>query len=256
MNTQSSADLGNDLSILINTSLVDVVTQKIRANIYTGKYEAGKKLIVREIAEEFGVSHTPVKDALNRLVAEGYVEAPPRKSMRVRTYSKATIIDSLLARLMCEVFSAEEIIKAASQHPEICAELQEIIAGLRLLGSQKEKMSYESYVDLGNRFHDCYMRHCNNEKIYTFYRMIDTTRESWFTYLDINHSPLDSNVVSKNLCEHQEIMDAIIALDYPRFIRAVFCHIFRIAEDNVSDDESRKKLEQFQAFREKMKINP
>ena len=75
MNTVQNIECVTDLSLLVNTSLVDVVADKIRQNIYTGKYEAGKKLIVRELSEEFGVSHTPVKDALNRLISEGYVEA-------------------------------------------------------------------------------------------------------------------------------------------------------------------------------------
>ena len=74
MNTVQNIECITDLSLLVNTSLVDVVADKIRQNIYTGKYEAGKKLIVRELSEEFGVSHTPVKDALNRLISEGYVE--------------------------------------------------------------------------------------------------------------------------------------------------------------------------------------
>ena len=77
MNTVQNIECVTDLSLLVNTSLVDVVADKIRQNIYTGKYEAGKKLIVRELSEEFGVSHTPVKDALNRLISEGYVEALP-----------------------------------------------------------------------------------------------------------------------------------------------------------------------------------
>ena len=54
----------------VSYSLVDVVTDKIRSNIFSGKYLPGKKLVVREISEELGVSHTPLKDSLNRLVSE------------------------------------------------------------------------------------------------------------------------------------------------------------------------------------------
>ena len=53
----------------VSCSLVDVVTDRIRSNIFSGKYLPGMKLVVREISEELGVSHTPVKDALNRLVS-------------------------------------------------------------------------------------------------------------------------------------------------------------------------------------------
>ena len=69
-----------NLEQYVSVSLVDVVTEKIRSNIYSGKYLPGQRLVVREISEELGVSHTPVKDALNRLVSEGYVVALPRRS--------------------------------------------------------------------------------------------------------------------------------------------------------------------------------
>ena len=41
MNTVQNIECVTDLSLLVNTSLVDVVADKIRQNIYTGKYEAG-----------------------------------------------------------------------------------------------------------------------------------------------------------------------------------------------------------------------
>ena len=53
MNTVQNIECVTDLSLLVNTSLVDVVADKIRQNIYTGKYEAGKKLSVRELSEAY-----------------------------------------------------------------------------------------------------------------------------------------------------------------------------------------------------------
>ena len=137
MNTVQNIECVTDLSLLVNTSLVDVVADKIRQNIYTGKYEAGKKLIVRELSEEFGVSHTPVKDALNRLISEGYVEALPRRSMVVRTYTNAELLDALEARMMCEVFYADAIIEMSKGHPELVKELKEVMATTRRLVAER-----------------------------------------------------------------------------------------------------------------------
>ena len=137
MNTVQNIECVTDLSLLVNTSLVDVVADKIRQNIYTGKYEAGKKLIVRELSEEFGVSHTPVKDALNRLISEGYVEALPRRSMVVRTYTNVELLDALEARMMCEVFYADAIIEMSKGHPELVRELKEVMATTRRLVAER-----------------------------------------------------------------------------------------------------------------------
>ena len=149
MNTVQNIECVTDLSLLVNTSLVDVVADKIRQNIYTGKYEAGKKLIVRELSEEFGVSHTPVKDALNRLISEGYVEALPRRSMVVRTYTNAELLDALEARMMCEVFYADAIIEMSKGHPELVKELKEVMATTRRLVAERGEHLKEKF-DLEN----------------------------------------------------------------------------------------------------------
>ena len=93
----------SDLSQYTSTSLVEIVTNTIRKNIYNGTYAPGEKLIVRELSEQLGVSHTPIKDALNRLVSEGYVEAPPRKSMYVKPFSIMDLMETLYVRAMCEL---------------------------------------------------------------------------------------------------------------------------------------------------------
>lgn len=139
--------------MMVNMSLVDILTQKIRNNIYTGKYEAGKKLIVRELSDEFGVSHTPIKDALNRLVAERYVEAPPRKSMVVRSYSESKMIDVVQARMMCEAFSADAIIDEVRNCSEILSEMQSIMKTMYELAEAGEQMRYELWVDSETKFH-------------------------------------------------------------------------------------------------------
>ena len=66
--------------------------------------------------EELGVSHTPVKDALNRLVSEGYVEAMPRRSMVVKEYSNIEFLDNYDQRLMIELYYADEILERAFYH--------------------------------------------------------------------------------------------------------------------------------------------
>ena len=149
MNTVQNIECVTDLSLLVNTSLVDVVADKIRQNIYTGKYEAGKKLIVRELSEEFGVSHTPVKDALNRLISEGYVEALPRRSMVVRTYTNAELLDALEARMMCEVFYADAIIEMSKGHPELVKELKEVMATTRRLVAENTSTPIGSQMRCG-----------------------------------------------------------------------------------------------------------
>lgn len=251
--TMFNIDTEHDLSSFVNTSLVDVVADKIRNNIYTGKYEAGKKLIVRELSEEFGVSHTPVKDALNRLIAEGYVEAPPRRSMVVRTFTNSDLIESLQIRLMCEIFCANEIIEAARVYPQMVEEMKEILEIMRKLIADKENLVYQDWVKNETRFHRCYMNFCGNEKLYEMYKGLDTNKLTYFTYLSSSHTPLKYSTLESNLKEHDEITAAIEALDTQRLINAVIRHLSRACEDYATDEASRKKITQLERMIEPYK---
>ena len=50
-----------------NPSLSDKITEKLREQIIYGSWEPGKIITVREIAQKYNVSTTPVRDAVNRL---------------------------------------------------------------------------------------------------------------------------------------------------------------------------------------------
>ena len=233
----------NDLSKFVQVSLVDIITDKIRTNIYTGKYQPGKKLIVRELSEEFNVSHTPIKDALNRLISEGYVEALPRKSMIVRAFTNHDRIDSLQVRLIFEIFSAEEIIECASKHSDVAEEMNRVHQAMHSIVENKDFLAYESWVNLETQFHRCYMKYLNNNKLFDIYKSLDTNRITYFAYLNNSHAPLKLSTLESNVLEHKAILDSIVALDSQRFINAVIRHVIRSCDDYATDEVAKEKIE-------------
>ena len=249
--SENMLEANADLSDFVSTSLVDLVASKIRTNIYLGKYPAGQKLVVRELSEEFGVSHTPVKDALNRLIAEGYIEALPRRSMVVRTFTNSELIESIQIRLMSEIFYANEIIDTARQNAAVVSEMQEILEKMRACIADKEHLDYETWVSNETKFHCSYMRQCGNDKLFTLYKGLDTNRVTYLAYLGNSHSPLKLSTLESNLMEHGAIVSAIEALDVQRFINAVIRHLYRACEDYATDDLARAKIAQLKRMTEK-----
>ncbi|MGH8967192.1 MAG: GntR family transcriptional regulator, partial [Actinomycetes bacterium] len=59
-------------------SAKDVVADAIRALIHEGSMASGERVSIDELAERFGVSRTPVRDALQQLSVEGLVTITPR----------------------------------------------------------------------------------------------------------------------------------------------------------------------------------
>ncbi|MFF4412900.1 GntR family transcriptional regulator [Streptosporangium sp. NPDC001559] len=74
-------------------SAKDVVIEEIRALIHNGTMTSGDRISTDELAERFGVSRTPVRDALQQLSVEGLVTITPRVGVFVREISPQEITD-------------------------------------------------------------------------------------------------------------------------------------------------------------------
>src|SRR5205085_1637988 len=61
--------------------------ETLRDRILQGDLSSGQRLAVRELAESLGVSVAPVRDAVNRLAADGLVEVSPRRGTVVASFT-------------------------------------------------------------------------------------------------------------------------------------------------------------------------
>lgn len=91
-------------------TLGDMVTDEIRKRILTGSLAPGQRLVEDRLAEEFGVSRHPVREALRGLSADGLVSLLPRRRAEVATPSPelagdllevVEVLEGLVARLAC-----------------------------------------------------------------------------------------------------------------------------------------------------------
>lgn len=71
---------------------------ELRRRIILGELKPGEALRDTEIAEQFGLSNTPVREAFVKLAAEGLVEIIPNKSKRVTPINCAAMVDLLLVQ--------------------------------------------------------------------------------------------------------------------------------------------------------------
>jgi DNA-binding GntR family transcriptional regulator len=88
--------------------LVDAASQILRDAILEGRFAAGARLRQADLADQLGISRTPVREALGRLQQEGLVELLPRAGVRVarleldeavELYHLREVLDGLAARL-------------------------------------------------------------------------------------------------------------------------------------------------------------
>ncbi len=130
-------------------SLSGQVFGRIREGILSGKYAANEELKEKTLGEEFGVSRTPVREALRQLELEGLVSIIPNKGAYVIGVSLQDIKEIYEIRCLLEGLCANWAAEKITQ--EQLAELDENIF---LMEFHATKENWCQMVELDNRFHE------------------------------------------------------------------------------------------------------
>ncbi len=80
---------------------------EIKEKIISGEYEPGKSLNERLLSEEFGISRTPIREALMKLSYEGWIINEPYKPNVVRNFDLKTILEAQKVRASLELLALE-----------------------------------------------------------------------------------------------------------------------------------------------------
>jgi len=89
---------GTDGTAVIRSTLRQQIADALRDEILGGRLEPGQEFTVKEIAEQYGVSATPVREALVNLAAQGLLDADQHRGYRVHEHSLADYRGMLEAR--------------------------------------------------------------------------------------------------------------------------------------------------------------
>lgn len=144
-------------------SLTDRAYQQIRNNILVGKMPPGHKLVVNDLVEEWKISATPIKEALNRLVSEELVEVVPRRGMRVKTYNADDMRELIELRMLYESHCCRLAVEKIGDRPEILEELTSTLEKSRL--AMADELNFVASYHLDEIFHMLIVSLCGNRKM-------------------------------------------------------------------------------------------
>jgi DNA-binding GntR family transcriptional regulator len=133
---------------LAQTQLRRVVAERLRAAIHAGELKPGEWLRQEQIAQQFGVSQMPVREALQDLVAEGLVEHIPYRGIRVIEFTLADLLDLYTVRAVAEGLAARYA--APNITPEQLAQLNDLNDEME---RQRVKKDWAEYRQVNRRFH-------------------------------------------------------------------------------------------------------
>lgn len=177
------------------------------------------KLDERELAQRLGISRTPLREAIHRLVSEGFLKVVPRKGIFVVRRSKKEIVEILLVRAALEGMAARlatRHIGAADIH-----RLREIFAQFDPTSVREQSLKYS---DANIRFHEMIIHLSQCEKLIAVAsNLFDQMR--WVRF----RAAAFSERHPATLLEHREIIDALEARDADLSEKRMRAHIEGLA---------------------------
>jgi DNA-binding GntR family transcriptional regulator len=203
----------------------------LRAAIVEGVLKPGERLMEIQLAEELGVSRTPVREAIRKLELEGFVVMVPRRGTYVadlsirdvnEVYEVRTALDILAAGLAAERITEEE--------------LEQMERILVQIGKYIEEGNMEAIVDADGQFHDILYQASRNDRLVG---IINNLREQLTRFRSI--SMAYPGRLKNTLEEHSRLVEAIAMRDADLAKRLAAEHMENAEQTLLQDMNERRQ---------------
>ncbi len=207
---------------LSGTNLNELVYDQLRARILTRQEPAGTKLSLHALADEIGVSRSPVHHALTRLVSEGLLTVRPRRGYYVSPITARAVAEGYDVRLALELLAAERAVGNLDG--------SQLARFAELLDATDAAMSHAEWDAANASFHEHQIDLAANALLSRFYRELSVNL--MMQVIRGGHVESYASLVT----EHRRIVEAFVAGDPGEAERAIRGHIEtgrRIALDAI-----------------------
>jgi DNA-binding GntR family transcriptional regulator len=178
------------------------------------------RLDERQLAQDFGVSRTPVREAMAQLEREGFVRSVPRRGVYVVRKTRSEVIEMITAWAALESMAARLITQAASD--EQVASLRRMFATFE---DGKLRAHLDEYSEANIEFHQTIIRMSGN-------RVLISLAENLFTHMRMIRRKTigEKDRVEKSIRDHMNIIEALEARATKRAEDFVRNHALGLAE--------------------------
>ncbi|MEU5889935.1 GntR family transcriptional regulator [Streptomyces sp. NPDC047461] len=195
------------------------VLATLRQEIIAGHLRPGDRLVERELAERFGVSRVPVREAIRALVTEGFVHFETPRRTVVRRLTPKDVKELFELREALEVYAAA--LAAARATPQDLAEVEQLLGQA---ATATEAGDAETITDINSRLHDRIVAMAGNSLLTQALEPV-AGRLRWMTRRNEEWPQL--------LVEHRELYEAIASGDPERARAHALAHVRTNYESTV-----------------------
>ena len=193
----------------------------IKKGIIGGDYKPGEQLLETKIAEQFGISRTPVREACNRLIAEGLLEKNEKQHLFIPDFTIKDLKDVMKIREVLEGFAAYQA-ALVIEKKEIKL-LESIIAKMKKLSQEN---NLEEFLELDKKFHEIVYQITKNQYLISMAKNISNL---------VNRFRMESlripGKLNDILDQHIRILEAIEAKERSRAQKLSHNHVETALKD-------------------------
>lgn len=188
------------------TSLREQITEVLRGAVITGVMRPGELFSAPTLAEQFGVSATPVREAMLDLAKEGLIEAVRNKGFRVTEPSEAQLDDMTELRMLIEIPTYARLARTYTH------EWDPRLAELRTIGEDiaefAENRDLIAYIEADRRFHLGLLELAGNAELVAVVGQL-RARSRLYGLMPL----AERGMLARSAAEHLELLDLIRAGD-------------------------------------------
>src|SRR5580698_5286358 len=198
-----------------NSSAVDLVTAEIRRAVLTGTLAPGEQFSIRDLAEQLGVSHIPIREALRRLESQGLILLPQARSASVAPLSVADLDAIYRLRYVVELPLAGA--SAGRRGPEEVERLNALLERSRNLDPD---VAWQAHYD----FHEALVHPAANEWDGRILHTLWVAAER-YTHLVFDPTAITDAERARRYETHRVLRDAALADDADAMSEALRQHL-------------------------------
>lgn len=149
-------------------SLAEHIVEDLEKKIVDGTLQPGQRIIEEALCKTLGVSRSPVREAFQILESRGFVVREPRKGISVARSTQREAED--IYRIRASLDGLATSLAAEKQTPELLKKLKKMHEQM-IRAAEKDNVA--AYQQLNEKFHECVINACDNQRLIQLIRNFD-----------------------------------------------------------------------------------
>jgi DNA-binding GntR family transcriptional regulator len=203
--------MNEDYNTIVFDDLGTKAYKKLKEMIISGELKPGQKLNQVQLADQLGISRTPLLQAMNRLTSEKLTETIPRRGTRVRLFTDEDLLSIFEIRGRLEPYICELASKKITL--EGINAIKENIKKMQIAIDNNDETMFKK---LDNQFHTLIIESSENFFI----------SEILQKYVPLMHSVNLLKPMDKSIQDHKNILESLIDGDTLSVSQLMYYHIY------------------------------